>query len=196
MSLDTPFTETTDQPIVIRNSKWKLLLRGLVSLAFVLCGLWMMSSSQSSKVYYGGLAALIFFGLCLLVFLFQMFTSSLLLTIDNEGIHSFYPFWRPLTIRWEEIYSIYPTKMRFINMLTITVSPIGKPTYIARNFKPGKIPFTLRKADGPAIAISLPLSTATLSFTKALALIQERYTDQIRQYRIYVQSFDAIPIIV
>jgi hypothetical protein len=188
MSLDTPFTETADQPIVIRNSKWKLLLMGLVSLAFVLGGLWMMSSSQSSKVYYVGLAALIFFGLCLLVFLFQMFTASLLLTIDDEGIHSFYPFWRPLTIRWEEIYSIYPIKMRFTSILTITVSPTGKPTYIARNFKPGKIPFTLRKADGPAMAISLPLSTATLSSTKALALIQERYTAQIEQYRIYVQE--------
>lgn len=132
MSLDIPFTETTDPPIVIRNSKWKLLLMGLVSLAFVLCGLWMMSSSQSSKVYYEGLAALIFFGLCLLVFLFQMFTSSLLLTIDDKGIHSFYPFWRLLTMRWEEIYSIYPIKMRFINMLTITVSPPGsRPILLA-----------------------------------------------------------------
>ena len=82
MSLETPFTEIVDQSIVIRNSRWKPLLMGLVSLAFVLGGLWMMSSSQSSKVsYYEGLAALIFFGLCLLVFLFQMFTFSILLTI-------------------------------------------------------------------------------------------------------------------
>jgi hypothetical protein len=188
MSLDTPFTETVDQPIVIRASKWKLLLMALVSLAFVLGGLWMMSSSQSAKVYDVGLAALIFFGLGLLVFLFRLFTPSLLLMIDDEGIHSFYPFWRPLTIRWEEIYSIYPIKIRFINMLTITVSPTGKPTYIARNFKPGKIPFTLRRADDPATAISLPLATAILSSTRAIALIKERYTAQIRQYRIYIQE--------
>jgi hypothetical protein len=187
MSLDTPFTETADRPIVIHNSKWKLLLWSLVSLAFVLGGIWMMSSSQSSKVYYWGLVALIFFGLCLLFFLFRMFTSSLLLRIDDEGIHSFYPFWRPLTIRWEEIYSIYPIKIRFRSFLTITVSPTGKPTYIARNFKSGKIPFTL-KADGPAEVILLPLLTATLSYTKALALIQERYSAQIVQYQIYVQE--------
>jgi hypothetical protein len=45
---------------------------------------------------------------------------------------------------------------------------------VARNFKPGKIPFTLRKADGPVTAISLPLSTATLSSMKAIILIQQR----------------------
>ena len=187
MSLDTPFTETTDQPIVIRRSRGKLLFMGLGSLAFVLAGLWLMSSSHSSKVYYEGLAAVIFFGLGLLVFLFQIFTSSLFLIIDNEGIHSFFPFWCPLTIRWEEIYSIYPIKMRFSSIITITVSPTGRSAYIARNFKPGKIPFTLRKGDAPAAAIALPLSAATLSYTKAIALIQERYAAQIRQYRIFVQ---------
>ncbi|HEU5375187.1 MAG TPA: STM3941 family protein [Ktedonobacteraceae bacterium] len=188
MSLDTPFTETADQPIVIRNSKWKLFLMSLASLAFVLGGLWMMRSSQSSRVYYEGLATLIFFGLGLLVFPLQMFTTSLLLKIDREGIHCFYPFWRPLTIRWEEISSIYPIKMRFTTILTITVSLTGKPTYLARNFKPSKIPFTLRKADGPATAISLPLSTATLSSTKAIALIRERYAAQIGHYRISIQE--------
>lgn len=188
MSLDIPFTETADQPIVIRNSKWKLFLMSLASLAFVLGGLWMMNSNQSSTVYYEGLAELIFFGLGLLVFLFQMFTASLLLKIDGEGIHCFYPFWRPLTLRWEEISSIYPIKMRFTAILTITVSLTGKPTYLARNFKPGKIPFTLRKADGPAIAISLPLSTATLSSKKIIALIRERYAVQIGHYRISLQE--------
>ena len=161
----------------------------LGSLIFVLEGLWMMSSSQGSKVYYEGLAALIFFGLCLLVFLFQMFTSSHLLTIDDEGIHSFYPFWRPLTIKWEEIFSIYPVKIRFTTILMITVSPTGKPTYIARNFKPDKIPFTLRKGDSPVTAISLPISMTNLSSTKVIALIRERYIAQILRYQIYVQNF-------
>ncbi len=188
MPLNTPFTETADQPIVIRMSKWKVLLMGLVSLVFVLGGLWMMSSSQSANVYYEGLAALIFFSLCLLTFLFQLFTSSLLLTIDDEGIHSFYPFWRPLTIRWEEIYSIYPIKLRFTTIFTIMVSPEGMPTYLLRNYKPGKIPFTLRKGDGPAAVISLPLSGATLSYTQAIALIQKRYMVQIEQYRISIQG--------
>ncbi len=52
MSLNTLFTETADHPIVIRMSKWKVLFIGLVSLVFVLGGLWMMSSSQSANVYY------------------------------------------------------------------------------------------------------------------------------------------------
>ena len=43
MSLDTPFTETADQSIIIRTSKWKVLLMGLASLAFVLGGFWMTS---------------------------------------------------------------------------------------------------------------------------------------------------------
>jgi hypothetical protein len=188
MSLDTPFAELADQPIVIRMNKWKLLLMSLVSLVFVLIGLWMMSSHQSATVYYEGLAALVFFGLGLFVFLFQLFTSSLLLTIDDEGIHSFYPFWRLLTLRWEEIYSIYPIKMRFTTILTIMVSPEGMPTYLTRNFKPGKIPFALRKGDGPVVVISLPLSISTFSYTKAIALIQKRYTVQIEQYRISIQK--------
>ena len=187
MSLDTPFTEIADQSIIIRTSKWKVLLMGLASLAFVLGGFWMMSSSQSPIIYYEGLATQIFFGLGVLVFLFQLFTPSLLLAIDDEGIHSFYPFWRPLTIQWEEISSIYPIKMRFTTILTITVSLKGQPTYIARNFKADKIPFTLREADGPTPAIALPLSTATLSSTKAIALIQERYSAQIGQYQISIQ---------
>jgi len=35
-------------------------------------------------------------------------------------------------------------------------------------------------------AISLPLSTATLSSTQAIALIQQRYGIQIEQYRISI----------
>ncbi len=189
MSLNTSFTKTANQPIIIRNSKWKLLLMSLGSLIFVLASLWILSSSHGSKDYYEGLAALIFFGLCLLVFLFLMFTSSLLLTIDDERIHSFYPFWRPLTIKWEEIFSIYPVKIRFTTILNITVSSTGKPTYIARNFKPGKVPFILRKGDSPVTAISLSISMATLSPTKVIALIRERYMTQIWQYQIYVQDF-------
>lgn len=188
MSLDMPSTKKADQSIVIRHSKRKLLFMSLLSLTFVLGGLWMLSNSHSSQVYYEGLAATVFFGLGLLVFLFQLFTSSLLLTIDDEGIHCFFPFWRPLTIRWEEIYSIYPIKIRFTYILVITVSPPGKTAYIARNFKPGKIPFTLRKDDGPKAVISLPLSSANLSCTKAITLMQERYAAQIEQYQIFIQA--------
>jgi hypothetical protein len=89
---------------------------GLGSLAFVLGGFWMMSSSQSPIIYYEGLAG------------------------------------------------------------------------IARNFKAGKIHFTLRAADGPTPAIALPLSTTTLSSAKAIALLQERYTTKIGQYRISIQE--------
>ena len=189
MSLDASFTETANQPIIIRHSKRKLLLMSLGSLIFVLAGLWIMSSSQSSKDLFVGLAAVIFSSLCLLVFLFLMFTSSLLLTIDNEGIHSFYPFWHPRTIKWEEIFSIYPIKIRSTTILNVTVSPTGKPTYTARNFKLGKVPFTLRKGDGPVTAISLSISITNLSSTQVIALIRERYIDQIRRYQIYVQDF-------
>ncbi len=188
MSLDMPSTKEADQSIVIRYSRRKLLFLSLGSLVFVLGSLWISSNSHSSQVYYEGLAGTVFFGLCLLVFLFQLFTSSLLLTIDDEGIHCFFPFWRPLTIRWEEIYSIYPIKVRFSDILVITVSPQGKPTYIARNFKPGKIPFPLRKDDGPKAVISLPLSSAILSSTKIIALMQERYAAQIGQYQIFIQA--------
>ena len=58
---------------------------GLLSLAFVLAGLWMMSSNQSARTYYMGLIAAIFFGLGVLVFLWQLFTTSLLLKIDKQA---------------------------------------------------------------------------------------------------------------
>jgi hypothetical protein len=189
MSLDTPLTEIVDQPIVIRTSKWKLFLMSLLSLAFALAGILTMSTSHSSRAYYAGLATLILFGLLgLPAFLFQMFTPSLRLIIDGEGIHHFYPFRRPLTIKWEEIYSIYAFKICLSKILMITVSSTGRPAYIARNYQTGKIPFTLRKAESPVEVISLPLTTATLSYTKAIALIQERYAAQIKQYQIYIQK--------
>jgi hypothetical protein len=183
MSLDMPFTETLHQPIVIRRSKWKLLLLAAVSLAFVAAGIWMMHNGQNANT---AIAAVIFFGLCLLVFLALMFMPSLLLTIDDEGIHSHYPFWRPLTIRWEEIACIRPIKIRFRKMFTVDVSPVGKQTYIARNFKAGKIPFNMRRADASAIALFVTLRTATLSYTQAIAQIQERYATQIAQYQILI----------
>jgi hypothetical protein len=64
----------------------------------------------------------------------------------------------------------------------------GKSASIARNYKSGKIPFTLRKADGPTLVIALPLSTATFSSMKAFALIQERYATKIGQYQISIQE--------
>ena len=190
MSLDTPSTATLDQPSVVRNSKWKLLLMILLALAFVLVGLLMViSSSHGSKNFYVGLLAMSFFGLGLLVFLLQMFTPSIILTIDNEGIHSFYPFWRPLTVKWQEVNSISSTEgPRSRTYLTFEVSVSSKfePYYIARNFKSGKIPFNLRFAHGFGADISVSLVTATLSYTKIIALIRLRYAEQIRQYGIHI----------
>lgn len=184
MSLYTPSTETLHQPIVIRRSKWKLLLLAAVSLAFVATGIWMMHNGKNTNT---AITAVIFFGLCLLVFLALMFMPSLLLTIDDEGIHSHYPFWRPpLTIRWEEIACIHPITIRFRKVFTVDVSPVGKQTYIARNFKTGKIPFNMRRADASAIAIFVTLGTATLSYTQAIAQIQERYATQIARYQILI----------
>jgi hypothetical protein len=186
MSFGTPFVDTSHQPIVIRNSKQKLLFMVMGALAFVIVGIWMVRSGSNLKTYYAGVAGLIFFGLCLLVFLALMFMPSLLLTIDDEGIHSHYPFWRPLTITWEEIASIRPIKMRSGSMFTVDVSPAGKQTYIARNFKAGNVPFTMRQANATAPAIGLLFSSATLSYAQAIAQIQEHYADQITRYQIIV----------
>ena len=190
MPLNTPSSETVDHPIIVRNSKWKLLLMWLLSLAFVLGGLLMViSSSHDSKNFYIGLLAMSFFGLGLLVFLLQMFTPSIILTIDSEGIHSSYPFRHPSTIKWHEVNSISTTRsIRSHTHITFDVSVSSKfePYYIARNFKSGKIPFNLRSAHSFGQDISVPLITATLSYTKITALIQQRYADQIKQYRIHI----------
>ena len=189
MPLNTPSSETVDHPIIVCNSKWKLLLMCLLSLAFVLGGLLMViSSSHDSKNFYIGLLAMSFFGLGLLVFLSQMFTPSIILTIDSEGIHSFYPFWRPITIKWQGVNSISSTRsIRSRTYLTFNVSVSSKfePYYIARNFKSGKLPFIMRSAHGFGADISVSLVTATLSYMKIIALIQQRYADQIKQYHIH-----------
>lgn len=185
MSLGIPFTETFHQTIVIRRSKWKLLLLVVGSLVFVAAGIWMMHNGKNANT---AIAVVIFFGLCLLVFLALMFMPSLLLTIDDEGIHSHYPFRHPLTIRWEEIACIYPIEIRFHKMFTVDVSPVGKQTYIARNFKAGKIPFNMRRADASSIALSITLRTATLSYTQIITQIRERYLSQIVQYQILIHE--------
>ncbi len=189
MPLNSPSAETVEQPIVVRNSKWKLLLMWLLSLAFVLMGLLMViSSSHDSKNFYVGLLAMSFFGLGLLVFLLQMFTPSIILTIDSEVIHSFYSFWRPITIKWQEVNSISSTRsIRSRTYLTFNVSVSSKfeMYYIARNFKSGKVPFTMRSTHGFGADISVSLVAATLSYMKIIALIQQRYADQIKQYHIH-----------
>lgn len=186
MSFDTPFAQTLQQPIAIRSSKWKLLLMAAGSLAFVVIGIWMIRSSQSSNASFAGLVAVIFFGVGLVGFLALMVLPSLLLTIDDEGIHCHYPFWHPLTITWEEIACIRPIKMRFITIFAVDVSPAGKQTYLARNFKKGKVPFNMRQVDTPAMAISISLSTANLSYIQAISQIQERFAVQIARYQILI----------
>jgi hypothetical protein len=170
-------SETT----VVRINKLKTLGLTLLMLVLVLLGCWLMLSS--SATFATGLVAVLIFGPTFLALLFVLLVPSLLLVIDEEGIHNYYPFWRPLMIRWEEIACIRVVTARFASSLSVDLAPEGRQSYIARNFGAGKTPARLTQ-DQLSTAFSAILMLSNLSGKKARAFIQERYAEQIKRYRI------------
>jgi hypothetical protein len=81
--------------IVIPQSKTKLVLLLLLSLAFVALGLWVIHNVSSTedldnwhrwKGLIAGFLSIIFFGGCSLIFLFMLFNNNPGLIVDDKGI--------------------------------------------------------------------------------------------------------------
>lgn len=179
------------QPIIIRTSKLKLLKMIALSLVLVIVGLWLMNNDVKPGAYGVGLMAALFFSFGLIVFLIQMCTPSLLLTIDEQGIRYRHPLWgSKKDVKWEEIAYIRQIQVTRRNSFgAIYVSPSGIQTYLARNGKIRKLSSARYQSGAPIQAISLSFATATLSYQQTIAQIQEQYGDLLARYRIRI--YDA-----
>ena len=74
-----------------------MLLLLLLSSAFTAGGVWMIQDGEKAGWFVAG-----FFGLCLLVFLIQLFPNSSFLTVDDDGIE-FSALYRKCRLKWSEI---------------------------------------------------------------------------------------------
>lgn len=190
MSFQSEYIHTAShQPIIIRTSKLKLLLMIAGSLIFVIGGTELMNNDVKPGAYAAGLMAVIFFSFCLIVFLIQMCTSSLLLTIDEQGIRYRHPLRGLNDVRWEEITYICPIQVHRSTLGAIYVSPSGIQTYLARNGKFKKLSSARYQSDTPIQAFTISFTTATLSYQQTTAQIQEQYGDLLGRYQINI--YDA-----
>jgi hypothetical protein len=84
-------------PFTLHPKKSKVLLFLLLSSAFTAGGVWMLREGEKAGWFVAG-----FFGLCLLVFLIQLFPNSSFLTVDDDGIE-FSALFRKCRLKWSEI---------------------------------------------------------------------------------------------
>lgn len=75
-----------DEPIILRNSKWRAVMYGLLSSVFVAVGIWMVTTDHSQKAQIVGWLNFAFFGAGLAVFVCQLFDNRPRITITAEGI--------------------------------------------------------------------------------------------------------------
>lgn len=86
-----------DLPVVLRNSRRKMLLTLVASLAFVGAGFLMLADHPVS-----GYASIIFFGLCALVFCINLLPNSSYLRLTSEGFTVCSTF-RSRSIEWRDV---------------------------------------------------------------------------------------------
>jgi hypothetical protein len=176
MSQERLLEKSIQPAIIIRTNKVKVLFMLILSILFIGAGIWLMQSSQN---FTTGLIVALGFGIALLVFLFLLLTPALLLIVDEKGIHSYYPFWSPRTILWEEIACIRVVKASFNSSLSVDIAPDGKKAYLARNYPEGRVPGRLLKEELPT-AFSILLTLSTTSGKRFKTRLQEHYAEQIQ----------------
>ena len=104
----TQITEIHGDTLYIRTSVKRLLLYLIGSLAFVLCGLWIVTSApelDSIEYVIGGWGSIVFFGLGVMVFAFKICDRRPTIIINEKGV-----FDRTLgvgVIEWGDIEDVY-----------------------------------------------------------------------------------------
>ena len=94
------------EQFVFKRSYWRILPLLIGSLAFVAAGLFLLGRSPDK---WAGWAAVLFFGGCAVVFVWQLLDSRPQLIIDDNGV-----FDRTLgigVIPWSEIVDAFPKKI-------------------------------------------------------------------------------------
>src|SRR5579883_3188103 len=118
-------------PTFIRMERKKLLGLSIVMLIFVIIGCWMIVVRNSSDTWKGWLGV-IFFSLCLLVFLMQ-FTWGPLLVVNEQGIYvRNNPLLKSIMLLWQEIATITLFTKKRNTYLGFSLAPVHLEAFLQR----------------------------------------------------------------
>lgn len=102
-------------PLILKPSKIKNIILILISIGFISLGISLLEKNMLIAVLN-----IVFFGICLIIFVINMIPNSSYLTIDEKGIEMKNLF-RTTFIPWQAV-SGFKTKFIFVNKLvTFTI---------------------------------------------------------------------------
>ncbi|WP_445431720.1 STM3941 family protein [Chryseobacterium indoltheticum] len=102
-------------PLILKPSKIKNIILILISVGFISLGITLLEKNLLIAVLN-----IVFFGICLIIFIINMIPNSSYLTIDEKGIEMKNLF-RTTFIPWQAV-SGFKTKFIFVNkMVTFTI---------------------------------------------------------------------------
>lgn len=156
------------QPLVARNSRWRILLIILGSLAFVVAGVWIAGvagpAPKPGKEWVGWLS-IIFFGAGAAVVGSQLFNDDIQIRISDSGIY--YRKWSEQTIPWGEISAVSVWTFR---RQKFPILHLVQPNRYPSRTLSGKLSATNRLLTGGDITISL--SGMDRNFNDVVAAIE------------------------
>ncbi|PIF45758.1 hypothetical protein CLU96_2770 [Chryseobacterium sp. 52] len=169
--------------IEIKGSKNKQALMLLAALAFVILGLFLAINPDkfvsalfrnTSLVRIVGVASIIFFGFCLVIFIKNFFTRNFNLIINEKGIIDNSSYVRKGMIFWNDIISIKSIDVMSTKFLIINVKDPDKYINSQNNVKKKILQRTFKTYGSP---ISISSNTLACNFDELEKVILKSYND-------------------
>ena len=190
MAMEKPPRKGESQSIVIYPSKGKVLWRSALHLLFTLAGIGIILGSLAGiptttiLSITAGIPTLVFLGLGPLLFFYhivlQVFASSPMLVINDEGIQATLSYWSTM-VKWEEISTIDLRKVGSGALFEVTLSPEGIPSFLSRQRTSSRS----RRSRRPHSRVILVSQTVLpLSVKQLIETIQQRYQLTLEHYQI------------
>ena len=117
--------------IEIKFNRAKLFGFALLAALFVIGGIFLIFVAKETRGKIAGWSALLFFGLCLAVFVKQIFYTAPRLMLDDEGIED-----KSLGIGkifWRDIEAAYPNNILMNKFISLKVTDVEK--YLRKSTK-------------------------------------------------------------
>ncbi|WP_447953280.1 STM3941 family protein [Sphingopyxis chilensis] len=156
------------QPLVARNSRWRILLIMLGALAFVAAGVWIAGiagPAPSPGKEWAGWLSIIFFGVFAPMAFSRLLDDDVQIRISRSGIY--YKQWSEQTIPWEEIAEISVWKFKRHKLPVLHLVHPGRYPSTTLSGKMARADRMLTGGD-----ITITLTGMDCSFDEVVAAIQ------------------------
>ncbi len=191
--MEKPPRKGESQSIVIYPSKGKVLWRSALHLLFTLAGIGIILGSLAGiptitiLSITAGIPTLVFLGLGPLLFFYpivlQVFASSPMLVINDEGIQATLSYWSTM-VKWEEISTIDLRKVGTGAWFEVTLSTEGIPSFLSRQ----STSYRSRRSNRQRSRVIIIYQTILpLSVKHLIETIQQRYHMAIEHYQIRIR---------